>query len=113
MDNRNQWIQISAPIIGRNLTDNIATHRFKTTFGTTEDVVALELWPVIHPRIFTILGMKNFQPIHLLWGLMFLRKYYTEEEGAQIVGVKSKFTYRKWAKAVIIQIAMMRPEVVS
>lgn len=108
-----KWLEVGAPIIGYNLTMTVATRRFKLTFGVNEEVVARELWPVLHPAIVDTLQMKSFQPVHVLWGLLFLRKYDTEEDSAARVGVKSVITYRKWSKVVVIQIAMMKNQVVS
>ena len=52
------------------------------------------------------------KPEHLLWTLLFLRKYDTERANAAMVGTTCK-TYRKWVWRVVEEIAGLAPMVVS
>lgn len=52
------------------------------------------------------------RPIHMLWGLLFLNVYTTEQILADIANVDPK-TYRYWATALVKSIAKLKPEYVS
>ena len=63
---------------------------WKTFFGTTPQVAA-DIWNALHPTL-----KQGSQPKHLLWALLFLRKYNTERENCAIVGIQDEKTFREW-----------------
>lgn len=70
--------------------------RFKAFYGV-EPVVIAKLWVALfESRWLFFAGVRGPKPIHLLWGLLFLRRYGTEEMMAVLTGVSEK-TFRKWA----------------
>lgn len=70
--------------------------RFNNTFGITPRQVSV-LWRNIARKGFLEdLGPKSVKPIHLLWSLMFLRRYTGEESDAQRAGC-CETTFRNWA----------------
>jgi len=72
------------------------SRRFKAFFGAEPEIVA-ELWRELHESQWLFFaGVRGPKPAHLLWGLMFLRRYGTEETMAVLAGVSEK-TFRKWA----------------
>lgn len=60
--------------------------------GTTPAICA-DIWTMINPREHVSAYAK---PVHLLWGLLLIRVYATEEVLSGIAGVTEK-TFRKWA----------------
>lgn len=56
---------------------------------------------------------KGVQPKHLLWGLLFLTTYDTEENLAQRVGNVDEKTFRKWSRLFVDAISYLECEVVS
>ena len=77
----------------------IANRRFISHFGTTPTVASL-CWQLIpnHPR--------GSHPKHLLWALLFLKLYRSENVHASMVGCDEK-TFRKWCRKYIILISRM------
>lgn len=57
--------------------------------------------------------LKNIQPAHLLWGMMFLKLCSSESELSALAGAVDEKTHRRWAKLVIAKISFTAPEVVS
>ena len=77
---------------GRSGWHRLDLRKFRSHFGTCPAICA-ELWQMIDPQEF----INRFaRPEHLLWGLMLMRVYATEEVLSGIAGVTEK-TYRKWA----------------
>jgi len=66
--------------------------KFKSHFGATPSICA-DIWQMLNPREHISAYAK---PVHLLWGLMLIKIYATEEVLSGIAGVTEK-TYRKWA----------------
>ena len=72
------------------------SRRFKAFFGAEPDVVCT-IWSMLHQsRWLRYAGVRGPKPVHLLWALLFLRRYGTEEIMADVAGVCEK-TFRKWA----------------
>jgi len=65
--------------------------RFISCFGCSPRIVA-HLWKRIVSKD---LAPKGMRPQHLLWSLLFLKNYNTEDFLAPICGTNAK-TYRKW-----------------
>ena len=55
---------------------------------------------------------KGYYPIHVLWGLAFLKLYWTEIQLASVCGVMAK-TLRKRVWLVLEEIAKLKSKVVS
>jgi len=56
------------------------------------------------------------KPEYLLWGLLFLKRYGSEEEMASIAGSEGAVdekTFRKWSKIFVIRISLLHFDVVS
>lgn len=72
------------------------SRRFKAHFGAEPDVI-VTIWNLLHKtRWLFFAGVRGPKPVHLLWALLLLRKYGTEETMAAIAGVSER-TFRKWA----------------
>ena len=72
------------------------SRRFKAFFGAEPEIVAA-LWRELHESKWLFFaGVRGPKPVHLLWGLMFLRRYGTEETMAVLCKCSEK-TFRKWA----------------
>ena len=83
---------------GSNLT---AIRRFCAFFGCKPHVCA-RIWATFpHPT------PPNFKPAHLMWGLLFLKKYDTESGNSARVGVDEK-TFRKWQWFTVKKIALLQ-----
>ena len=61
---------------------------------------------------FEEMEIKEPNPMHLLWGLRFLKKYKTEEDHAAEVG-KDKKTWQKWCWLYVKGVAKLSRNVVS
>ena len=72
------------------------SRRFKAFFGAEPDVVATIWHELFQSRWLWYAGVRGPKPVHLLWALLFLRRYGTEETMSVIAGVCEK-TFRKWA----------------
>jgi len=72
------------------------SRRYKAFFGAEPEVVA-NLWRQLYEsKWLHFAGVRGPKPKHLLWALLFLRRYGTEETMAVLTGVSEK-TFRKWA----------------
>jgi hypothetical protein len=81
----------------------------ESLIGVSYDICA-ELWNLINPLVS---ASKNAKPKHLLWTLLFLKNYSTEEVSTRVVGGADKKTFREWCWIFIEAIAKLEPEVVS
>ena len=101
-------------IINQTSTGSVTTQFccFKAHFGI-DWIVCAKLWvlllPLFSDNSYTLAGAKM---VHLLWTLMFLRLYDTEDILAARVGVVEK-TYRKWVWLFIDLISYLEVDVVS
>lgn len=80
--------QITKTKYGQN--ESTKTRRFKSYFGVTPHVCSI-VWKKIRPE-----APIDFQPKHLLWGLLFLKQYTDEHNRHGILGADEK-TIRKWS----------------
>ena len=72
-------------------------------------VVIVDLWNRIGPVKRQTLDAK---PKHLLWALVFLHVYSTEEIHCRIIGTKDPKLYREWTWFMIERIAMLKEEII-
>lgn len=93
---------------GSNQCDPYTTTQFYSFFyshfGTSPDTCLLLWQKCTFP--------PDMKPCHLLWALLFLKLYATEEVLSNIAGSTRK-TFRKWAWIVIEAISKLGPKVVS
>ena len=85
-------------------------------FGMDVDVV-VKVWNMIGVPVYDDGELSHAKPAHLLWALLFLKKYGDESEMAALVGtdgnVVDEKTFRKWSKIFVIRIALLVSNVVS
>jgi hypothetical protein len=81
--------------------------RFRAFFGVSPSTCAL-LWGRIRAQDFA----PRATPRHLLWGLMHLNLYLTEEVVAGFLGV-DEGTYREWSFLMVQVIGRLKPFYVS
>ena len=106
--NEDVFFQAGRGLINRRGFSRVYMRRFKSYFGATPSICA-QLWQMLDPRR----QISSYaKPVHLLWALMLIRVYATEEVLAGIAGVTEK-TFRKWAWAFITATADVSYEVVS
>ena len=81
---------------------------FKQTYGVSWKVCE-DLWDLLD-----MYGdwKEVRRPQHLMWTLLFLRKYDTERSNAARVGTTTN-TFRKWVWRVIEEISSLAPMIVS
>jgi hypothetical protein len=79
---------------------------FRSHFGCSSDVCSV-LW-----QMMAVNRPNGMRPTHLLWALLFLKTYSTEDVLAERVGTTRK-TYRKWVWTVVELIQALKPRVVS
>lgn len=84
-----------------NNSENVGLRRFKSLFGVTPLICSI-IWNKIRPNI-----KNGCSPKHLLWTLMFLRNYNTEETNRAILNVDEK-TIRKYVWDIIDYISSLR-----
>lgn len=75
-------------------SENVGRRRFIAMFGVTPKICSL-LWNFVLPFLST-----DCSPCHLLWALMFLKCYSTEEINRSIVMCDEK-TFRKYTWMLI------------
>lgn len=96
-------------LLAKNSRLSISDDRsFKSHFGTNIDVASI-VWDMMKENRRRPLSMR---PIHLLWGLLFLKTYSTTDVLAASVGT-SRNTLRKWIWIVLRQIQKLKRKVVS
>ena len=94
--------------VGGNSLLRLPLRNFKAHFGATPEICA-DIWQMINPPQHI---NRYARPVHLLWGLMLMRVYATEEILSAIAGVTEK-TYRKWAWKFIIAVSNLSYSLVS
>jgi hypothetical protein len=77
---------------------------FSSHFGTPPHVVAI-VWHLIDKP-------EGVEPKHLLWTLLFLKVYASEDVLHNMVGT-SKNTYRKWTDIILVEVFGLKQKVVS
>lgn len=87
----------------------VFNRRWMSAFGAYPDVCCI-LWNEVKPHSTMPNGVE---PKHLLWGLIFLNIYDTEENIALRVGDVDEKTFRKWSHLFVDAISYLECEVVS
>ena len=97
-------------------SESVFLTRFLSFFGV-DPAVVVEVWDLIQVPFIDDGDLSGADPKHLLWALLFLRKYGDESEMAALVGKDGKAvdekTFRKWSKIFVHHIADLRYNVVS
>lgn len=84
--------QAGRTLIWRSGYRRMSKRKFKAYFGATPQICA-DIWQMINPHE----EISSYaKPVHLLWALMLIKVYATEEVLSGIAGVTEK-TFRKWA----------------
>src|SRR5688500_2714584 len=87
---------LAVPILCPNeyCSEDIFLERYKTLFGLTPNLCT-PAWQHLTASRWTKHAGRIAHPVHLLWTLLFLKTYSTEQVLSQFIGVDEK-TYRKW-----------------
>jgi hypothetical protein len=82
--------------------------RFRSVFGAGSAVVA-DVWNRIEAD-----GeiLKGGEPKHLLWALVLLKVYQSDEVHCALVGWPSAPTFRKWAWYFVKRISMLKDDII-
>ena len=111
--------QIGGEIMGRDpegWSPAVFLTRFLSFFGV-DPAVVVEVWDLIQVPFIDDGDLSHAQPKHLMWALLFLRKYGDESEMARLAGgfggAVDEKTFRKWSKIFVHQIASLKYNVVS
>ena len=90
--------------------------RFLSFFGVDPAVVA-KAWNMIQVPYYHDGDLSHAQPKHILWALLFLKKYGDESEMAALCGedgsAVDEKTFRKWRDVFVHCIASLKYDVVS
>ena len=73
---------------------HLPERRFKALFGVSSEICAI-LWEELK-----VARLTNSKPVHLLWALLFLKNYATEDVNCEIASVDPK-TFRKWVWVIL------------
>jgi hypothetical protein len=91
-----EFSDLSHIMIGSNPTTKKHYDRFQASFGIPPRLVA-QVWKDIAQRGYlNHLGPRSLRPVHLLWGLYWLKCYNKEENNSATAGCDEK-TFRKWS----------------
>jgi hypothetical protein len=90
-------------------SESVFIRRWLSFFGV-EPIICAETWNLLNIAVNDPddPDLTNARPEHLLWGLLFLKKYGSEEEMARIAGGESAVdekTFRKWSNIFVTRIA--------
>jgi len=110
---------IGGTIMGRDpegRSQAVFLTRWLSFFGV-DPAVAVIVWDMIEVPFIDDGDLSHAQPKHLLWALLFLRKYGDESEMAALVSEDGKAVdekmFRKWTKIFVGHIAFLKCRVVS
>ena len=93
-------------------SERVFLRRWMFFFGVEPDVV-IDAWERIHTGAVHDGDLAFAKPEHLLWALLFLKKYGAEEDMSSIAGGVDETTFRKWSKLFVARISFLQDEVVS
>ena len=82
---------------------------FRSTFGTDANICSI-IWSKIDP-INKVSAASR--PIHLLWGLLFIKQYNSENVNKIIARVSDRTTFRDWSWKFVVEMARLHGSVVS
>jgi len=110
--------QLGAAMMGHDpegQSEAIFRTRFLSFFGVNPAVV-VETWDLIEVPFIHYGDFSHAKP-HLLWALLFLKKYGDETEMAALCGAEKgavdEKTFRKWSHIFVKRIASLKYNVVS
>lgn len=83
--------------------------RIRSCFGAPSDIIA-DIWNIIEADGDLQFGAR---PKHLLWALVLLKVYSTEEIHCSIVGWPSAKTFSKWSWYFVERISLLKDDVIS
>ena len=105
------FVQLALVMLNKKATSYLNCREFRSHFGCNSDVVS-KIWKwVMSNKTCTL--PSSCQPIHLLWALLFMRVYTSEETMGSMCGGVGEKTFRKWTKLFIFEIEKLEPEEVS
>ena len=84
---------------------------FRSAFGVSSDVCS-HTWEYLSTSNRMVEGQKKAKPTHLLWALMFLKKYETEIFLCCLLSTTEK-TLRKWVWIMIEAVSNIHDDFVS
>lgn len=87
-----------------NILDGIREGKIGASYN-----VCAELWNLLRP---TEKISEIAEPKHLLWCLLFLRKYNTEHDNCDLVGGTDPKTFRKWVWIFVKSIHELKKDVI-
>ena len=91
-----------------NKSESVSERVFKANFGISS-FLASKLWDLLQP----IHELHNkYRPRYLLWTLLFLKQYNSDDVSSNVVGVSVK-TFRQWVWLTIDGISSRANQVVS
>ena len=85
-----------------HLSDTLINRRFRAMFGVSSRTAHL-LWVTLD---IDTLGPRGGKRIHLLWMLMFLKEYCTQDSLSGICGVTRK-TFRLWVDVFLERVSSL------
>jgi len=92
-------------------------YAFFLSFFGVDPVVVVRAWDMIQVPFFHDGDLSHAQPKHILWALLFLKKYGDESEMAALCGEDGRAvdekTFRKWCSIFVCYIASLKQDVVS
>lgn len=83
--------------------------RFRAFFGASAAVCS-DIWGMLRPEETMPKGSK---PEHLLWSLVFLKVYASEQVLRSLVGSPDEKTFRKWSQLFVLAISWLEFDLVS
>ena len=83
-----------------HLSDTLLNRHFRAMFGVSSRTAHL-LWITLD---IDVLGPRGGKRIHLLWMLMFLKEYCTQDSLSGLCGV-TRNTFRKWVDAFLHRVS--------
>ena len=86
--------------------------KFRSIFGASSGVVA-DIWNRIVEKNAGDFDQPGAEPKHLLWALVFLKCYSTEEIHCALVGWPSTNTFRKWSWYFVKKIKDLKYDVIK
>lgn len=80
--------------------------RFRAHFGCSV-VVATTVWNHIHENL-----KETTKPKHLLWGLLFIKVYASQDVHCRIVGWPDPKTFRNWSWYILEKVAGLKEQII-
>ena len=115
--NEDEFCRLGGVIMDRDpegKSETIFLRRWMSFFGVEPDVVT-KAWSLLHVAVEDPDDpeMNGAKPEHILWGLLFLKKYGDETEMARLASCQDEGTFRKWSELFVKRLSYLVFEVVS